>query len=367
MSPFGESGAYNANKGYLVPHPPDDTVSRLRFSPPQAGDTYLVASSWNGSVRCWKVNPSNNTAAAISMVEAGSPVLDCAWAADGRAVYCAGADKLVTRWDLSSNDKLVVAAHDLPIRHLADVTEVNMLATASWDKSLRYWDVRAPPTGTPVGTVTLADRAYAMDVSGPLLVVGLADRKLAVYDVRKPTTPFVEKYTQLRYQTRCVATWPDRMGYLVGSVDGKVSIDYVQEPQPGANYSFYCHRDKSAGKAYSINAIRFHRQSSCFATAGSDGKFAFWDKDRKDRAGTRRFERLNGPVCDIDFSADGRTYAYAVGYDWNQGATGHTSSPDSTYIVLDRFQDGELDGRNNGHESNRGGRGRGARRRGGRR
>lgn len=357
------TGFSNPNNGYVVPQPPDDTISRLRFSPASAGDMYLVASSWNGSVRCWKVNTQQGLAAAVSMTEQGAPILDCAWSADGRTVYCGGANKLVNSWDLATGATTTVAAHDAPVRQLCEVEEKNLLATISWDKTLRYWDVRAP-TGSPVGVVPLADRAYAMDVKEPVMVIGLADRKLMVFDVRKPATPFQEKYTQLKYQTRCVATWPDRMGYLVGSVDGKVSVDYVQEPEPGANASFSCHRDKSSNVGYAINAIRFHKPSGTFATAGSDGRICFWDKDKKDRARTRRFEKMSGPVCDLDFAGDGRTYAYAVGYDWSKGASGNNPSPANSYIILDRLEVGELDAQHNGHGGGRG-RGRGGRRRGG--
>lgn len=359
--PFGGSGAVNnPNNGYIVPQPPDDTVSRLRFSPASTGDIYLIASSWNGSVRCWKVDPNQGLAAAMSIVEQGAPVLDCAWAGDGHTVYCAGASKIVNSWDLATGATTIVAAHDGPVCQVCDVEDKKLLATTSWDKTLRYWDVRAP-TGSPVGSVPLADRAYAMDVKEPTVVVGLADRKLMVFDVRKPATPYKEKYSLHKYQTRCVAIWPDRMGYLVGCVDGRVSVDYVQDPEPGASSLFSCHRDKGARVGYSINAIRFHMPTGMFATAASDGRFGFWDKDRKDRARTRRFEKMSGPVTDIDFASDGRTYAYAVGYDWSKGASGHVPSPDSTYIILDRLGDGELDSKGGGGR----GRGRGRRRGGG--
>lgn len=355
MSSFGDS---SYRQRAYVPQPPDDTVSRLRFSPPPTSDTYLVAASWNGSIRCWKVDTHTPAAAAVSMAEQAAPILDCCWAADGSAVYFGGVAKHVSRWDLGSGAMTTVAAHDGAIRCICDVEENSLLATASWDKSLRYWDVRVP-TGSPVGSVGLADRAYAMDVTGPLMVVGLADRKLVVYDVRKPSVPFREKYTQLWYQTRCVATWPDRMGYLVGGVDGRVSVDYVREGDGG---NFSCHKEK--GKGFAINAIRFHRQSGYFATAGSDGRFGFWDKDRRERARTRRFEKEKGPICDIDFVDNGRLFGYAVGYDWSMGAAGNTAGAESTYIVLEKLEENELEGRHNGYGGGRS-RGRGGRRRGG--
>ena len=54
-----------------------------------------------------------------------------------------------------------------------------MLVTASWDRTLRYWDLRQP---NPVHTQQLPERVYAMDAQFPVLVVGLgsADRKIQV-------------------------------------------------------------------------------------------------------------------------------------------------------------------------------------------
>lgn len=53
-----------------------------------------------------------------------------------------------------------------------------MLVTGSWDKTIRYWDLRQP---NPVHTQTLPERVYAMDVTHPLLVVGLANRRIQVH------------------------------------------------------------------------------------------------------------------------------------------------------------------------------------------
>ena len=38
----------------------------------------------------------------------------------------------------------IVAQHDAPIRHLFYVKEMGggMLVTGSWDKTIRYWDLR---------------------------------------------------------------------------------------------------------------------------------------------------------------------------------------------------------------------------------
>lgn len=321
---------------------------------------YLAASSWNGSVRCWKVDATRGLSQAISMTERGSPVLDCAWSRDGQSVFCAGVDKFVQQWDLATGNCKVVAGHEGAVKHCFDVAEMNYLATASWDKTLRYWDIRAP-TGRPVGSVNLPERAYAMDVKHPLMVVGLAERKVVVYDVRKPAEVFQEKYSQLKYQTRCLATWPDSMGYVMGGVDGKISVDNVRQDKTGDDFTLLCHRDKQ-GAIYCINSVRFHKQTGYLATGGGDGWINFWDKDRGDRAVMRGLQKCKGPICDIDFSEDGSAIAYAVGYDWCGGATGH-SQVDSCYIVLHGIQEGDIHVSKHSAFGSSRGRGRGGRRR----
>ena len=44
----------------------------------------------------------------------------------------------------------VVAQHDAPIRHLFYVKEMGggMLITGSWDKTIRYWDLRQAPAAS---------------------------------------------------------------------------------------------------------------------------------------------------------------------------------------------------------------------------
>ncbi len=68
-----------------------------------------------------------------------------------------------------------MAAHDQPIRviRFIDVPGSNapMIVTGSWDKSIRYWDLRSQ---APVATVGTQDRVYAMDARDKLLVVRLA-------------------------------------------------------------------------------------------------------------------------------------------------------------------------------------------------
>ena len=84
-------------------------------------------------------------------------------------------------WALSTNQKQVVAKHEAPVTFAFNVKEMNnMLVTGSWDKSIRYWDLRQP---NPVHTQQMPERVYAMDIKFPLMVVGTAGRRIQVLPV----------------------------------------------------------------------------------------------------------------------------------------------------------------------------------------
>ena len=85
------------------------------------------------------------------------------------------------------------------MKNIAWLADRNMLITSSWDKTMRYWDVRAP-TGTPAVNVECGERIYTMDARGGCAVVGLAEgsfsgsatkeKRILIFDITNPKTPF---------------------------------------------------------------------------------------------------------------------------------------------------------------------------------
>jgi mRNA export factor len=61
----------------------------------------------------------------------------------------------------------------------------------------------------------------------------------------------------LKMQTRVVSCFPNGSGFAIGSIEGRVGINYVEDKDQSSNFSFKCHRsDKS--DVYAVNAISFH-------------------------------------------------------------------------------------------------------------
>ena len=106
-------------------------------------------------------------------------------------------------WTLGQNQPQQVGVHEAPVKTIFWINEVNLLATGSWDKTIRYWDLRS---ASPALQVTVPERIYCMDVTHPLMVVGLGgdQKNILVYNLNNPQTPFKTMTSTLQMQTRCI-------------------------------------------------------------------------------------------------------------------------------------------------------------------
>ena len=227
--------------------------------------------------------------------------------------------------DLASNNTTPqqVAAHDQPIRvcRFIDANGTPMLVTGSWDRTVKYWDLRSDQ---PAAKIECQERVYTMDVRNKLLVIGTADRYINIVNLNDPGKLYKTIQSPLKYQTRVVSCFTDASGFAVGSIEGRCAIQYVDDKDNSLNFSFKCHRDtpssgpnRDVSSVYAVNAISFHPQHGTFSTAGSDGTFHFWDKDAKHRL--KGYPVVGGTISATNFSRNGNIFAYAVSYDWSQG------------------------------------------------
>ncbi|KAF9975218.1 hypothetical protein BGZ73_001200 [Actinomortierella ambigua] len=296
---------------------PTDAISGLAFSP-QAD--LLAASSWDNNVRIYEIQ-ANGTSVAKSMYSHDAPALSVAWSRDGTKIASGGADKQAKMFDITTGQSQVVAQHDAPIKEVRWV-DGPILATGSWDKTIKYWDLRQQ---TPVTTVALPERLYTMDAVGMLMVAGTAERHILIYNLNNPSQPFKTMQSPLKWQTRTISCFPNATGYAVGSIEGRVAIQYVEDKDQGGNFSFRCHREggttqRDKATIYPVNSIQWNPVFGTFSTAGGDGGIVFWDKDAKQKL--KVFDKVNQPIAASCFNSKGNIFAYGVGYDWHKGHSG---------------------------------------------
>mmetsp|Transcript_5155 Transcript_5155/g.12373 ORF Transcript_5155/g.12373 Transcript_5155/m.12373 type:complete len:364 (-) Transcript_5155:95-1186(-) len=298
----------NSNQSAAVPEPPGDAISSLVWSPTQ---NLFCAGSWDKSVRVWELSPQGIAPRMCYQHEA--PVLCCGFSRDGQRVFSGGCDNKVKMKNLQTQQEQQVGQHDAPVKEVFSIDEMNMVVSGSWDRTLRFWDMRQP---NPALTLQQPERVYSMDLKFPLLVVGCAERHINVYNLQtlqQNQNPYKQGQTALRLQTRCVSCFPDKTGYAVGSIEGRCSIAYVEDTSK--NFAFKCHRTNE--EIFAVNSIDFHPSMGTFSTCGGDGTFVFWDKENRQRL--KQFNSCHYAVTAGKFNAQGDFFAYAVSYDWSKG------------------------------------------------
>nr|CAD7394750.1 unnamed protein product [Timema cristinae] len=285
--------------------PPEDGISSVKFGPNSS--QFLLVSSWDNSVRLYDVI-TNNMRLKYTHER---PVLDVCF-----QMVCS---------------ETIVGTHDNAVRAVEYSSEVNGILTGSWDSTVKLWDPRSPNC---VGTYTQPDKVYTMSLCGEKFVVGTANRKVYVWDLRNMGYVHQRRESSLKYQTRCIRCFPNKQGYVLSSIEGRVAVEYLDtsaEVQK-KKYAFKCHRTKEGGieNIYPVNAISFHSGYNTFATGGSDGYVNIWDGFNKKRL--CQFHRYSASIASLCFSHDGTVLAIACSYMYEQETLPENIPEDNVFI-----------------------------------
>jgi mRNA export factor len=265
---------------------------------------------------------------------------------DGTLLAAGGADKQIHLLHGATGQANVIGSHDAPVRGVRFINVPSssslIVATGSWDKTVRYWDMRQ--AGRAIATLACAERVYSMDTASHLLVIATADRHIHLVDLQSDPMKFSRTVqSPLKYQTRAVAAFPNGMGWGTAGIEGRSGINAVKA-DTSVDFTFRCHRDppdaQNITKVWAVNDIRFHPiYETTFSTAGADGTFHFWDRIKHQRL--KSFKSVGGAITATDFSHDGSMFAYAVGYDWSFGYAANTPGYPLKWM-LHRVAEGEV-------------------------
>eukprot|EP00038_Savillea_parva_P028607 m.66062 g.66062 ORF g.66062 m.66062 type:complete len:387 (+) comp8335_c0_seq2:240-1400(+) len=334
---------YGPHDDPFLPQPPTSAIQVLAWAPK---DYRLAAGCWDGSIILWEVQVEKGERLIHRAANQPGPfftadnfrcpgaVLDLAWHPDGLVLYAACTDGAIYGIFFDVGDVQVIGKHKAPVKTVNWCPQADCLMSGSWDRTLRFWkrtdDITDGQRGmqhTCVKVTTTPERVYAADVHEDMAVVVIAGNlaPVLIYSVASMDTHTLVRTQKdpLGLQKRCVATFDanpntgNGPGYVVGGIEGRCTVGYFDENiAQDANFTFKCHRD--AKRVFAINSVHFHPHHKTFATASSDGTFAFWDKDAKCKIKAPTPEARGSLTCGR-FSADGTMYAYAQSYDWSQG------------------------------------------------
>merc|ERR1711994_436029 len=95
------------------------------------------------------------------------------------------------------------------------------MGTGSWDKTLKFWDLRSQ---NPILSVALGERCYAADVDYPMAVVGTAGRGIIIYTLEQQPKEYKRETSPLKYQHRCISIFRDKKAQPTGKLLRQVYI-----------------------------------------------------------------------------------------------------------------------------------------------
>eukprot|EP00903_Cladosiphon_okamuranus_P014161 g13160.t1 len=303
----------------LLNDPPTDGISSVCFAP--ASDL-LLASSWDSTLRLYDARQNLSK----RVIPSKMAQLDCCFKDSAATGFCGGLDKQVKQVDLETGTVTALGSHDKPVRCVEYNASTGTLLSGGWDSKLNSWDPRSKQA--LVQSRQAPGKVFTMSVSDRRAVIGTSNRHIWVYDMRSLAEPEQRRLSSLKFQTRCVRVFPDQEGYAVGSVEGRVAVEYFDTSRESQDnkYAFKCHR--KGDKVFPVNAMAFHPTYGTFATGGCDNMVNIWDGKNKKRLW--QSNAYSTGIASLAFNHDGTRLAIAASYTFEQGAIAHPK--DNIYV-----------------------------------
>lgn len=319
---------------FVLGDTPTDGISSVFFSPygvDSQTSTRLLVASWDRTCRLYDVLKD----VCLADWAHDGAVLDTCFGPSDISAFSVGLDKTILYSDLTTDTRFVIGTHDDAIRCCRFNSQINTLITGSWDGTVQLWDARSQGSASNndqsskisynhIGRYDQGNKVFSLDTQGNRLVVATAGRIINVYDLRNMKTSIQKRESPLKLMTRAVRCMPNEEGFAIGSIEGRVAIEYfdMSSKSQQRKYGFKCHRKPSitgdGDDVYPVNALSFHPIYGTFASGGSDGTVCIWDGINKKRL--KQYSNLPCGISSLSFSSNGQLLAIASSpiYDQSQ-------------------------------------------------
>ncbi|WP_293068235.1 MULTISPECIES: hypothetical protein [unclassified Moorena] len=223
-----------------------------------------------------------------------SSVNSISFSQNGQMLASASWDKTVRVWDLEGNQLALFKGHQSSVNSVSFSRNGQMLASASWDKKVRLWDLQGNQLAlfkghqSPVWSVS-----FSRD--GQMLASASKDNTVRVWNLEGNQLALFEGHQD---SVNSVSFSRDGKVLASGSYDKTVRVWDLQ----GNQLALF------EGHQGPVNSVSFSRDGKVLASASSDKTVRVWDLQGNQLA---LFEGHQGPVNSVSFSRDGQMLASA--------------------------------------------------------
>ncbi|MFI6933988.1 AAA family ATPase [Streptomyces sp. NPDC050287] len=259
-----------------------------------------------------------NAPLATSLLGHTGAVYLTSFSPDGKLLATASYDRTVRLWNVADPSRPEplggpLTGHTSWVSSAVFSPDGKTLASAADDGTIRLWDVRDPahprPLGAPLtghkGTIYLV--AFSPD--GRTLASAGEDHTVRLWDVRDPRAPHALKtLTGHRAAVRSVAFSPDGRTLAAGGDDNTILLWDTADPRRPEPVDTVL-----TGHTGTVHSVAFSPDGRTLASGSADDTVRLWDVSDPPRAAPLGppLTGHTGPVWSVDFSPDGTMLAAA--------------------------------------------------------
>lgn len=168
---------------------------------------FLALTTWDGEIQVLEINQQGrqvqakqNTAATMAAAGQQPPPILCS-VCQGVSVAVGMADNKLREWNVQGGSTAVreLGSHDALIKRVMFLDTswpTQGYLTGAFDQSVRLWGNQG--SMSPAAKIALDFKVLALDGIAPYLLIAGSDRKVALYDLRKPTSPLYQAHSPLQ-------------------------------------------------------------------------------------------------------------------------------------------------------------------------
>ena len=235
----------------------------MAFSP----DSRLLASASNsGEIKLW--NPTTGREV-FHKAYPDERIHTLAFSRDGKWLAVAGTGRTVRVLDVAKKESRNLMGHTGEITSIAFASNSTVLS-GSTDKTIRLWEVDSASVVKTFGPFADDVNAVAVSPDGSTLVSGMADKKIALFDLASSGTNQTRTLSGHTGEVLSLAFSADGRWLASGGIDQSVRI---WDAKTGAQTSVL------AGGTGEVNGLGFTADSRSLVSASGDGSIVVWQVD----------------------------------------------------------------------------------------